>query len=78
MEGQIRKFMSKLIKSDDEINKILLEAEIYRLEEENKLGTLKLYLQENFEKCFSKESEFHLDHLNSLQKKQLLQYLENI
>ena len=68
----------KLTHSEDDINKILLESQIYRMEEENKLDTLKLYLDENFKDSFFSENEFHLDKLDHNQKKQLLEYLENI
>jgi hypothetical protein len=70
--------MVKIIFSNDEINKILLEAQIYRLQDENKLETLKLYLEENFKENFVNNNEFHVDNLDHQQKKQLLEYLENI
>jgi hypothetical protein len=55
-----------------------LEAQIYRLQEERKLETLKLYLEENFRDLFAATSQFNIDVLNNQQKKQLLNYLENI
>ena len=64
--------------SNEEIDKILLEGQIYRLQDENKLETLKLYLEENFSESFVTENEFHLEKLDQNQKKQLLNYLENI
>jgi hypothetical protein len=67
-----------LINSVEDINKILLEAQIYRMEDENKLDTLYLYLKENFTNSFVSENEFHIEKLDHNQKKQLLEYLENI
>ena len=54
----------------------MLEAQIYRMQDENKLGTLKLFLWENFKESFVSKNEFHVDDLDQKQKKQLLEYLE--
>lgn len=64
--------------STEDINKILLEAEIYRMQDEDKLDLLLAYLKENFENSFVAENEFHLEKLDHHQKKQLLEHLQAI
>lgn len=66
------------VTSNDEIDKLLLEAHIYRMEDENKLDTLRRFLEENFKPVFVSKNEFHLDKLDQSQKRDLLNYLENI
>lgn len=48
------------------------------MQDEDKLETLKLFLEERFRDLFVSENEFHLDKLDQSQKRALLEFLEGV